>query len=129
MSRYLLDTHTFLWWAFNDDRLSYVARDIIRNHESVLFLSAASAWEISTKHRIGKLPEASTIVDDLPGLLRRARVEPLPITLEDALLAGSLKHEHRDPFDRMIIAQAQLRTVPIVTNDSAFSGFAREVLW
>jgi len=111
------------------NRLSYNARDLIRNHESTLFLSTASAWEISTKHRIGKLPEADAIVDDLPGLLTRARIEPLAITLEDALLAGSMKYAHRDPFDRMIIAQARLRNIAIVTNDAAFNGFDADVIW
>lgn len=129
MSDYLLDTRTFLWWIFNDNRLSYNARDLIRNHESTLFLSTASAWEISTKHRIGKLPEADAIVDELPGLLIRARIEPLAITLDDALLAGSMKYEHRDPFDRMIIAQARLRDIPVITDDSAFKGFDAEIVW
>ena len=129
VSRYLLDTHTFLWWVFNDDRLSYNARQVIKTSESRLYFSAASAWEISTKHRIGKLTEAGSVVDDLPGFLSRARVEPLPINLEDALLAGSMKREHRDPFDRMIIAQAQLRKIPIVTNDSAFHDFTRHIIW
>ncbi len=129
MNTYILDTHVLLWWLFNDGRLSYNARDIIMNSNNVLFLSTASAWEISTKHRIGKLPEAGSIVEDLPVLLQRARVKPMEITLEDALLAGAFKHEHRDPFDRMIIAQAQLRELPILTKDPAFVGLARKTVW
>lgn len=129
MSRYLLDTHTFLWWVFNDDRLSYNTRHVIKNHENQLFLSTASAWEISTKHRIGKLPNASEVVNDLPGLLNKTRIQPLVITMEDALLAGSMKHDHRDPFDRMIIAQAQLRKIPVITNDSLFNSFNVDVFW
>ncbi len=129
MSRYLLDTHTLLWWIFNDDRLSFTARVAIKNHENLLLLSTASAWEISTKHRIGKLPEAGSIVADLPRLLRQAKIQPLPISIDDALLAGSMKQKHRDPFDRMIIAQAQLRDISIITNDSAFGSFAANVLW
>lgn len=129
MNAYLIDTHVLLWWLFNDSRLSYQARDIIRSRENAIYLSTASAWEISTKHRIGKLPAAEDVVRDLPALLVRSRIEPLAITLEDALTAGAFEYEHRDPFDRMIMAQAKLRDLPIVTNDSAFVEFAESVVW
>jgi PIN domain nuclease of toxin-antitoxin system len=92
-------------------------------------LQNVSGWEISTKHRIGKLPEAGSIVAGLPGLLRQAKIQPLPISIDDALLAGSMKQKHRDPFDRIIIAQAQLRDILIMTNDSAFSSVDANVLW
>lgn len=129
MNSYLLDTHTFLWWLFNDGRLSYNARDIIKDNDNQLFLSAASAWEIATKHRNGKLPEAESIVKDLPALLKRAHVVSLDITLEDALLAGSIKYKHRDPIDRMIFAQGQLRNFPIITNDPVFNVVRGNVIW
>ncbi len=129
VNSYLLDTHTFLWWLFNDGRLSYNARDIIKDNDNQLFLSAASAWEIATKHRNGKLPEAESIVKDLPALLKRAHVVSLDITLEDALLAGSIKYKHRDPFDRMIFAQGQLRNFPIITNDPVFNVVRGNVIW
>lgn len=129
MNVYLIDTHVLLWWLFNDSRLSYQARDIIRSRENGIYLSTASAWEISTKSRIGKLPAAEDVVRDLPALLVRSRIESLAITLEDALTAGAFEYEHRDPFDRMIMAQAKLRDLPIVTNDSAFVEFAESVVW
>ncbi|MCZ6503954.1 MAG: type II toxin-antitoxin system VapC family toxin [Gammaproteobacteria bacterium] len=129
VNSYLLDTHTFLWWLFNDGRLSYNARDIIKDNDNQLFLSAASAWEIATKHRNGKLPEAESIVKDLPALLKRAHVVSLDITLEDALLAGSIQYKHRDPIDRMIFAQGQLRNFPIITNDPVFNVVRGNVIW
>ena len=117
MNEYLLDTHIFLWWIFGDSKLDYQTRDIIKRPENRLYLSAASAWEIATKHKTGKLPEAGPIVDQLPRYLRESRIDSLDITLADSLLAGSMNIDHRDSFDRMILAQAQLRSLPVLTND------------
>ena len=131
MNTYILDTHVFLWWLFNDARLSYTAREIIQDSANDLLISAASAWEIATKHRIGKLPDAESVVHDLPSYLRRSRIQPLDITIEDSLLAGSMSHAHRDPFDRMIIAQGKIRNLPVITNDPVFqqSGFGISVVF
>lgn len=129
MNAYLIDTHVLLWWLFNDSRLSYKARQLIKSRDNSIYVSAASAWEISTKHRIGKLPEAGDIVKDLPAFLLRGRMESMEITLQDALLAGAFEYDHRDPFDRMIMAQAKLRELPIVTNDAAFNDFAENIIW
>ena len=129
MNSYLLDTHTFLWWIFNDVHLSHDAREIIKHSENQLFLSAASAWEIATKQRIGKLPEAGSIVKDLPSLVKRAHILTLDVTMQDALLAGSIEHKHRDPFDRMIFAQGLLRNFPVITNDPAFDVATGKVVW
>jgi|TARA_Y100000310_G_scaffold143300_1_gene142676 PIN domain nuclease of toxin-antitoxin system len=126
---YLLDTHVVLWWFFNDPQLSYRSRAIIEDGEQRLFVSAASAWEISTKHRIGKLPKAEQAVHRFNELLRQARMESLSISVQHGLLAGSLVSDHRDPFDRMIIAQAQLEKLAVVTADPVFQGFGIEVLW
>ncbi len=126
---YLLDTHVVLWWFFNDPQLSYRSRAIIEDGEQKLFVSAASAWEISTKHRIGKLPEAAEAVNRFADLLRQARMEPLAISLQHGLLAGSLAGDHRDPFDRMIIAQAQVEELAVITSDSVFERFGIEVVW
>lgn len=106
MNTYTLDTHVFLWWLFNNARLSYTAREIIQDSANDLLISAVSAWEIATKHRIGKLPEAASVVQDLPAYLQRTRIKPLDITIDDSLLGESMNHAHRDPFDRIIIAQA-----------------------
>ncbi|MBI2311789.1 MAG: type II toxin-antitoxin system VapC family toxin [Betaproteobacteria bacterium] len=125
----LVDTHALLWWLFDDPKLSRRARTAIGNPENSVFCSSASAWEIATKHRLGKLPEAEEAVMHLPALLRAARMEVLPISVEHALAAGSLGGAHKDPFDRMLIAQAQLERMPIVTSDPAFRKFRIEILW
>lgn len=127
--RVLLDTHALLWWLFDDPQLSDVARDMIKDAENTVLVSSASAWEIATKYRLGKLPEAREAVEDLPGALRRGNLEILPISLEHALSAGSLPGPHRDPFDRMLIAQSQLEGVPIVTLDSVFAKYPVDILW
>jgi PIN domain nuclease of toxin-antitoxin system len=127
--RALLDTHALLWWLFDDPRLSEIARQIIANSENTIFVSSASAWEIATKHRIGKLPEAEEAMTRLPDLLRKARFRVLPISLEDALAAGSLPGPHRDPFDRMLIAQSQAEGLSILTNDPAFADYEADVIW
>lgn len=129
MNAYLIDTHVLLWWLFNDSRLSYKARQLIKSRDNSIYVSAASVWEISTKHRIGKLPEAGDIVKDLPAFLVRGGIEAMEVTLQDALLAGAFEYDHRDPFDRMIMAQAKLRELPIVTNDPAFRDFADNLIW
>ena len=118
--RYLIDTHVLLWWLFDDARLCDVSRDIIKNSHNQIIVSAASAWEIATKHRIGKMPEADVILADYPNLLTKLGFLQLPITSIHALRSGGLKIEHRDPFDRMLMAQSELENLPLITYDSAF---------
>ena len=127
--RYLLDTHALLWWLFDDPRLSQRARATIAAPENEILVSAASAWEISTKYRIGKLPEAGDIVSQFPLYIQKARFTALDVSVEHALLAGSLPGPHRDPFDRMLIAQAKLQSVPVVTIDAVFGDYGVTVLW
>lgn len=127
--RVLLDTHALLWWLFDDPKLSEAARNVIKNLNNAVLVSSASAWEIATKHRLGKLPEAEEAVRHLPQLLRQARFDLLPIHLEHALLAGALTGPHRDPFDRMLIAQAQLEALAIVTTDPVFKGYDIRIVW
>lgn len=121
--RLLLDTHALLWWLFDDPKLSETARAAMAMPSSEVLVSAASAWEIATKHRIGKLPEAGDVAADLPRYLLEARFSALEISVEHALLAGSLVGQHRDPFDRMLIAPARLLGAPIVTMDPVFRDF------
>jgi PIN domain nuclease of toxin-antitoxin system len=124
----LIDTHVFLWWLAGDERLSGRARSAIEDAETVL-VSAASVWEISTKHRLGKLPGVEAIVSDLPRAIRRQGFEALPITAAQAQRAGSLPGDHRDPFDRMLIAQALELNVAIASVDAVFDRFGVDRLW
>lgn len=119
--RYLLDTHALLWAITDPDRLGAEVRRTIADRSNPLVVSAVSAWEIATKQRAGKLPQADVLVGAYSRHLDRLGVERLPVTEEHALLAGSLQWEHRDPFDRMIAAQAMLESMPIVTGDAVFA--------
>jgi len=127
--RALLDTHALLWWLVDDERLSKNARALIANEDNEILTSAASAWEISTKHRLGKLPQAAQIARSLPSLLRKARIEALAIGLEHALKAGELPGPHKDPFDRMLIAQAKIEKLPVISADPVFGAYGVRVLW
>jgi PIN domain nuclease of toxin-antitoxin system len=127
--RVLLDTHALLWWLVDDPHLPEVARGVIRNAKNVICVSSASAWEISTKHRLGKLPEAGEIAGSLDRLVSTARLEELPITIRHSLLAGALPGPHRDPFDRMLIAQSRAEAVPVVSGDPIFAEYGVEVVW
>lgn len=127
--RVLLDTHALLWWLFDDPRLSVRARAIIADPDNIVMMSSASAWEIATKYRLGKLPEAGEAVHQLPELLERAQISVLPVSVAHALKAGLLPGPHRDPFDRMLIAQAAYEDLPLVTLDPAFVDYAVELIW
>lgn len=111
--RLLLDTHTFLWWMTDDPRLTQEARYQIANHKSFVAISAAVVWEISIKSARGKL-EA---VEDLEEQVEKQGFAPLPIHIGHAIRAGALPALHRDPFDRMLVAQAQIEGMTIVTRD------------
>ena len=125
----LLDTHAFLWRAVGSARLSGVAADALDDPANVALVSAASAWEVATKHRIGKLPEGRAIVLRFAQVVRELRFDELPITTEHALAAGSFEAAHRDPFDRMLAAQAAVEGAVIVTTDPVFAAFGVETLW
>ena len=127
--RLLLDTHAFLWWLDGNRRLPKRARALISDDANIVFVSAASAWEISTKSRLGKLPGAADVAADLAGIITSQVFTPLDITILHAQRAGRLPGEHRDPFDRMLAAQAQIEDLPIVSNDDAFAGFGVECIW
>ena len=109
----LLDTHVFLWWNQNDSRLQSVHRQAIRLPENLVYVSAASIWEIGIKRKIGKLAFAGSVSD----AIGRHRFEPLAISVEHAEAAGSLPAIHSDPFDRLLIAQAQIEGLTLVTVD------------
>ena len=125
----LLDTHALLWWLLDSPELSATARAAIAAPDQRVLVSAATGWEIATKYRIGKLPEARDIVEKLPTYLRKQRFEVAPITLEHSMSAGALPGPHRDPFDRMLIAQATALDAVVATVDSVFADYGIRVLW
>ncbi|HEY9899935.1 MAG TPA: type II toxin-antitoxin system VapC family toxin [Pantanalinema sp.] len=120
----LLDTHTLLWWLADDPTLSRAAREAISKGENQVFLSAASVWEIAIKQAIGKLD----IPGELIGALEEGGFEPLPIAWAHALRAGSLPRHHDDPFDRMLIAQAQAEEMVLVSRDERFRHYEVAIL-
>ena len=127
--RLLLDTHTFLWWLAGSPRLSIGAQRAIDDDRNAAFVSAASAWETATKHRLGKLPEADAVAFDVRGCIVGQGFEELAIDVDDAERAGRLPGPHRDPFDRVLIAQAQARSLPIVSTDKVFDQYGVQRIW
>lgn len=127
--RLLLDTHALIWWLAGDARLSAVARSAIGDETNEVFVSAASAWEISTKHRLGKLSAAGPLAVDFAREVRAQGFTPLPITLEHGQIAGALSSEHRDPFDRMLAAQAREEKMGLVSIEDVFDALDVVRIW
>jgi len=127
--RCLLDTHALLWWLFDDPRLSGTVRGIAMDRSNAVFVSSASAWEIATKHRLGKLDSAAPLVTDTSGWIGRAGFGELPVGIAHAQRAGSWPQPHRDPFDRMLAAQSVLEDLPILSRDPAFAQFGVLAVW
>jgi len=127
--RLLLDTHAFLWWLAGDPSLPVGARGAIADEANEVFVSAASSWEIATKHRIGKLPDVAAIVADIERAAIDQGFTALPITLKHGQAAGALPGPHRDPFDRMLVAQALLEGLVLVSNEQPFDGYGVKRLW
>jgi PIN domain nuclease of toxin-antitoxin system len=127
--RVLLDTHTYFWWETNNPKLSAAARQSIAAADAEVLVSAVTAWELATKARFGKWPEAAEVAADIHAALQAEAFEPLPISLEHARVAGFLTSSHRDPFDRMLAAQAQVEGIPLVTADPVFRDLGVRVLW
>ena len=125
----LLDTHALLWWLAEPDRLSPAAHQALADPDNRVHVSAASGWEIATKVRLGKLPAASELLDELPQLLAAQGFEQLPITLRHGLHAGLYPVAHRDPFDRLLAAQAELGGFTLVSLDPALQAFPCRLLW
>ena len=125
----LLDTHAFLWWLAGDDALSMQARTAIGDASNTVFVSAATAWEITTKVRIGKLPGAVTIATGLADVVAGQGFAGLPISFAHGQAAGPLPGPHKDPFDRMLIAQAMLDGIALVSNERLFDAYGVRRLW
>jgi PIN domain nuclease of toxin-antitoxin system len=127
--RLLLDTHALLWWFSDDPALSPAARKAMAATSNVVLVSAASAWEISTKVRIGRLPGAEELAADFQGFISREGFTTLDITVNHGIRAGLLPGPHKDPFDRMLIAQAQAENLPIATNEQIFEAYGVRRVW
>lgn len=126
----LVDTHVFLWWITDSPRLSEQARDIVGNSENRLFFSTASGWEIAIKAGLGKIIfKTDNLFNFINEQLEINSFTPLPVQMNHALHVNKLPHLHRDPFDRMLIAQAQLENLPIVTGDRQIAKYYVETIW
>ncbi len=124
-----MDTHAFLWWIAGDVLLSDPARAAIGDTRNEVFVSAATAWEITTKVRIGKLPGAVSIAGDLTAVIVAHGFVALPITFTQGQMAGALAGPHKDPFDRMLVAQAMANGLILVSNEQRLDAFSVRRLW
>ena len=125
----LLDTCTFLWLLGDSPQLSARAREEFAGAENEVYLSAASAWEIAVKHRLGRLPLPAAPEDFVPVQRKAHGIEPLPVDEEAALHVARLPNLHRDPFDRMLVSQAVLHGLVVMTPDDAIRQYAVRTLW
>lgn len=127
--RLLLDTHALIWWLAGDEAISRRAREAIADEVNDIAISAASAMEIATKFRIGKLPGAALLAQNFEEIIAEQGFGKLPISVHHARLAGEMNIAHKDPFDRLLIAQAQVEDLVLVSNEALFDGFAIKRLW
>lgn len=122
----LLDTHAYLWWLAGDERMSVAAREAVADPDAIVFVSAATVWEMAIKTALGRLHTGGAdLVDEIAG----SGFSELPITPRHAWSAGTLPPHHRDPFDRMLVAQATQEGLRCVTRDTAFAAYEVETLW
>ncbi|MGF7150456.1 PIN domain nuclease of toxin-antitoxin system [Sphingomonas zeicaulis] len=125
----LLDTHALIWWLNGDEALSHRAREAIADEANEVAVSAASAMEVATKFRIGKLPDAALLATDFEAVIASQGFAELAITVRHARAAGEMKIAHKDPFDRFLIAQAQAEDMMLVSNEALFDDFTVQRLW
>ncbi|HEV8599407.1 MAG TPA: type II toxin-antitoxin system VapC family toxin [Gemmatimonadales bacterium] len=127
--RVLVDTHAFVWWLEGNPRLSRRARSVLEREGNEIFVSAATAWEIATKARLGRLPFAPDVAADVFGAIIGQGFQPLDITTVHAQRAGWLPGHHADPWDRMLIAQAQAEGLAVVSNETRFDEYGITRVW
>lgn len=127
--RLLLDSHAFLWWIADSNRLSARAYRLIADESNEIYVSAATAWELATRYRLGKLPLPEEAAFDMAGAIVGQGFRELPIGVQDASLAGRLPGPHRDPFDRMLMAQATTGGLVLVSRDEVFDQYGVNRLW
>lgn len=125
----LLDTHTFLWWITDDPRLSASARSIISDSSNRIYVSSATGWEIAIKAQIGKLAVPGEPAQFVAEQIMINSLAILPIRMEHALRIYELPMHHRDPFDRMLVAQSQVENLPLLTTDAAFADYDVRTVW
>ncbi|HXC26779.1 MAG TPA: type II toxin-antitoxin system VapC family toxin [Stellaceae bacterium] len=127
--RILLDTHVLLWWLSGNEVLSMPARAAIADDGNETFVSAVSVWEIAIKYKQGRLPTASSLIGDIDGTIVRHGFYAIPITMQDGERAGDLALHHKDPFDRMLIAQALTHSLTLISNERLFDRYGVARLW
>ena len=127
--RLLLDTHAFLWWASEDPALSATARRQIESPRNDVFVSPVSAWEIVLKAGLGKLTTPSPVDEFIPEQMARNRFDVLPLSITHVLQVSHLPEHHRDPFDRLLVAQAMVEGLSFVTGDQHMSRYDVRVVW
>lgn len=127
--RALLDTHAFLWWINDDGLLSPRARQVIGNGDNELLFSAASGWEMAIKIGLGKLALTQELERFMAEQLTINSIQTLPVQLSHALRVASMPPYHRDPFDRLLVAQAQMEDLPIITGDPQIARYQVAVIW
>jgi PIN domain nuclease of toxin-antitoxin system len=125
----LLDTHALIWWLLDEPELSTRAYAAISDKSNAVFVSAASAWEITTKYRLGKLPGAAGFVADIGAALASHGFAAMAVDFQHGQLAGALPGPHKDPFDRMLIVQAMIGNMTLVSNERVFDAFGVKRLW
>lgn len=129
MSRYVVDTHVWLWMQADPDRIEASTRTLLEDRANELFLSAASAWEIAIKYAIDKLPLPAEPTEYVPDRMRRSGTTPLAVEPAHALRVASLPFHHKDPFDRLLVAQSQILDIPIVTVDDVLDEYDVDIVW
>jgi PIN domain nuclease of toxin-antitoxin system len=127
--RLLLDTHTFVWWSLTPGRLPVAVHSAIAAPQNEVSVSAASVWEISIKHHAGKWPEVRGLLESMETVLEQSEFKSLPITSRHAVAAGALVSPHKDPFDRVLVAQARAEAMHLVSADKVFRNYDVPVLW
>ncbi|MBI3583836.1 MAG: type II toxin-antitoxin system VapC family toxin [Nitrospinae bacterium] len=125
----LLDTHVFLWWIMDDESLTPYILDFIADEGNDLFLSSASCWEIAIKAKIGRLKLMENPEKFIPDQMIANNISGLPIQLVHALHVYNLPDHHRDPFDRMLVAQARIEKISIITNDRLIADYDVKIIW
>jgi PIN domain nuclease of toxin-antitoxin system len=127
--RLLLDTHAFIWWATRDPRLTGRAGEVIAARKTIVFLSVVTPWEMTIKHAIGRLELSESPRSLVYAQIARNGYRPLDVSLEHVLAVGELPLHHRDPFDRLLIAQARAEGLTLVSGDAVFGRYDLPVLW